>query len=181
MKKTFLLRLFACVLAAIPAALAQVKFRVIFDGSSSFYEPVSIAQLSPDVFIWNSRAYYVLSVTPKGGAALLASAPSGYFMAVPFPGPDSRGYSSASGGQHPLGGHKRGSSPAPAKARPPFLASANVQSPATGRRPVLLNLRIFAGREDSEVWRSAISYQPSPRGEREHLWRLGETVAEAEC
>jgi hypothetical protein len=25
---------------------------------------------------------------------------------------------------------------------------------------------------------SAISSQPSPRGEREHLWRLGETVAE---
>ena len=66
MTNTLLLPLSACVLAAIPAALAQVKFRVIFDGNSSFYEPVSIAQLSPDVFIWNSRAYYVLSVTPKG-------------------------------------------------------------------------------------------------------------------
>jgi len=102
MKKTFLLRLFACVLAAIPAALAQVKFRVIFDGNSSFYEPVSIAQLSPDVFIWDSRAYYIVSVTPKGEVALLASAPSGYFVSVPFPGPESRGYSSAvAGGSTP--------------------------------------------------------------------------------
>jgi len=84
-QNTFLLPLFACALAAIPAASAQVKFRVIFDGNSSFYEPVSIAQLSPHVFIWNLQGLLrlVSHAEGRGGLARLSAQRVLHGRAVP--------------------------------------------------------------------------------------------------
>ena len=84
-ENTFLLPLFACALAGIPDASAQVKFRVIFDGNSSFYEPVSIAQLSPHVFIWNLQGLLrlVSHAEGRGGLARLSAQRVLHGRAVP--------------------------------------------------------------------------------------------------
>jgi uncharacterized repeat protein (TIGR03803 family) len=66
----------ACCLAAIAATPTQVTFRVIYD-SPQYGSPVWIAQLSPEVLLWDTRDF-ILSISPRGGAVTqVAAVPSG--------------------------------------------------------------------------------------------------------
>jgi len=89
----------ACCVAAGAAAPQAAKFRVIYQGGP-YGIPTRIAQVTPELFLWDTR-YAIYSIDKRGGiAGPFASAPSGCTicgLTAPVPAANGRQYAYLAG------------------------------------------------------------------------------------